>query len=173
MSVEIDPSLPEHYVPNHRVLEGKMHVIGIKAKKISSTKAVLIEKFISPPFFKNLNVQIQLFCTSLELKTKQGQGTHLSIRTALKISNPGAKSIFDLDVRCKPRSDTTRSMIAAVNSMRAHGGTIFDVLQASSDDFGTQEQNPVGDETRPGGVPHAIISGSTQLFQRRTQLQTP
>jgi len=75
-----------------------MHVIGIKAKKISSMKAVLIEKFISPPSFKNLNVQIQLSCTSLEPKTEQGQGTHLSIMTALKISNPGAKSLFNLDI---------------------------------------------------------------------------
>jgi len=43
-SVEI--GLPKHYAPNHEVLEGKMRVVGIKAKKISSTKAVLIVKFI-------------------------------------------------------------------------------------------------------------------------------
>ena len=37
-SVEI--GLPKHYAPNHVVPEGKMRVAGIKAKKISSTKAV-------------------------------------------------------------------------------------------------------------------------------------
>jgi len=60
-SIEI--GLPKHYVPNHVILEGKMCVIGIKAQKISSTKTVLIVKFISPPSLKH--VQVQLFCTSL------------------------------------------------------------------------------------------------------------
>ena len=60
--------------------------------------------------------------------------------TSLKLTNPGAKSSFDLGVRCKPRSDTTRGMIAAFDSML--GGTIFDASQASSDDFETSEQNP-------------------------------
>jgi len=64
-SVEID--LPKHYAPNHVVPEGKMRVVGIKAKKISSTKAVLIVKIISPPSLKN--VQMQMFCTNLETKT--------------------------------------------------------------------------------------------------------
>jgi len=49
-SVEI--GLPKHYTPNHVVQEGKMRVVGIKAKKFSSTKAVLIVKFISPPSLK-------------------------------------------------------------------------------------------------------------------------
>ena len=44
-SVEI--GLPKHYAQNHVVLEGKMRVVGIKAVKISSKKAVLIVKFIS------------------------------------------------------------------------------------------------------------------------------
>jgi len=48
----------------------------------------LIVKLLSPPSLKS--VQIQLFCTSLEPKTKQGQGADLSIMTALKITNPGA-----------------------------------------------------------------------------------
>jgi len=47
-------------------------------------------------------------------------------------------------VRCKPRSETTRGMIAAFDSML--GGTIFDALKVSSDDFETSEQNPFGDE---------------------------
>ena len=80
-SVEI--GLSKHYAPNHVVPEGKMRVVGIKAKKISSTKAVLIVKFITPPSLKN--VQMQLFCTSLEPNTKQGQGADLSIMTSLKI----------------------------------------------------------------------------------------
>ena len=42
-SVEI--GLPKRYAPNHVVPEGKMRVVGIKAKKISLTKAVLIVKF--------------------------------------------------------------------------------------------------------------------------------
>jgi len=135
-SVEI--GLPKHYAPNHVVPEGKMRIVGIKSKNISSTKAVLIVKFISPPSVKN--VQMQMLCTSLKLKTNQGQGANLSIMTALKLTNPGAKSPFDLRVRCKPRSDTTRGMIAAFDSML--GGTIFDAAQASSDDFETSEQNP-------------------------------
>jgi len=112
-SVEI--GLPKHYAPNDFVPEAKMHVVGVKAKKISFKKAVLIVKFISPPSLKN--VQIHLFCTSLELKTKQGQGADLSIMTALKIIKLGAKSLFDLGVGCKPRSDTKRNMIAAFDSM--------------------------------------------------------
>jgi len=85
-------------------------------------------------------MQMQLFYTSLKPKTKQGQGADLSIMTALKITKPGAKSLFDLGVRCKPRSDTTHNMIAAFNSMM--DSTIFDTSQASSDDFDTLEQNP-------------------------------
>jgi len=61
-SVEI--GLPKHYAPNHVVPEGKMRVVGIKAKKIPSTKAVLIVKCISPISLKN--VQMQMFCTSFE-----------------------------------------------------------------------------------------------------------
>jgi len=61
-SVEI--GLPKHYAPNQLVPEGKMRVVGVKAKKISSKKSVLIVKFIPPPSLKN--VHIQMFCTSLE-----------------------------------------------------------------------------------------------------------
>jgi len=68
-----------------------MRVVGAKTKKISSNKAILIVKFISPPSLKN--AQIQLFCTSLEPKTTQGQGADLSIMTALKITKLGAKSV--------------------------------------------------------------------------------
>jgi len=92
-----------------------MRVVGIKSKKISSTKAVLIVKFISPPSLKN--VQMQMFCTSLEPNTKQGQGADMSIMSVLTLTNPGAKSLFDLGVRYKPRSETTRGMIAAFDSM--------------------------------------------------------
>jgi len=53
-SVEI--GLPKHYAPNHVVPEGNMCVVEIKAKKISSTKAVLIVKFISPPSLKNVQM---------------------------------------------------------------------------------------------------------------------
>ena len=119
-----------------------MRVVGAKAKKISLNKAILIVKFISPPSSKN--AQIQLFRTSLEPKTTQGQGADLSIMTALKITKLGAKSLFDLGVRCKLRTDTTRNMIAAFDSMMC--GTIFDASQASSDDSETSEQKPFGDE---------------------------
>jgi len=64
-------SVEMHYAPKHVVQDGKMRVVGIKAKKISSTKAVLIVKFISPPSLKN--VQMQMFCTSLEPQTKQAR----------------------------------------------------------------------------------------------------
>ena len=121
--------LPKHYAPNHVVLEGKMRVVGIKAKKIPLTKAVLIVKFISPTSLKN--VQMQMFCTSLEPKTNQGQVADLSIMTALKLTNPGAKSLFDLGVLCKPRSETTRGMIAAFDSML--GGSIFDGHESRMD----------------------------------------
>ena len=37
----VEKSLPKYYAPNHVVLEGKMYdIVEIKAKKISSTKAV-------------------------------------------------------------------------------------------------------------------------------------
>ena len=101
-SVEI--GLPKHYAPNHLVQEGKMRVIAVKAQKISSQKAVLIVRFISPPSLRN--VQMQLFCTSLEPNTKQGQGADLSILTALKITKSSANSLFDLGVRCKPQDHT-------------------------------------------------------------------
>jgi len=65
-SVEI--GLPKYYTLNHVVLEGKMRIVGIKAKKISSTKAILIEKFMSLSSLKN--VQMQMFCTSLEPNIK-------------------------------------------------------------------------------------------------------
>jgi len=76
--------------------------------------------------------------------TKRWQGADFSILTALKITKPGAKSLFDLGVRSKPCSDTTHNMIAAFDSML--DGTIFDVSQASSDDLATSEQNSFGDE---------------------------
>jgi len=67
---------------------------------------------------------MQMFCTSLEQKTKQGQGADLSIMTTFKITNPGTKPLFVLVVCCKPRSEATRGMIAAFDSIL--GGTIFD-----------------------------------------------
>jgi len=51
--------------------KGKMCVFGIKAQKIS----FLTAKSISSPSLKNM--QMQLFCTSLQPKTKQGQGADL------------------------------------------------------------------------------------------------
>jgi len=86
-------------------------------------------KFVSPPSLKD--VHIQLFGTSLESKTKQGQGADWSTLTALKTTKPGAELLFDLGVRRNPRSATTRNMIAAFDSML--GGTILDASQASSD----------------------------------------
>jgi len=87
---------------------------------------------------------MQMFCKSLEPKTNQGQGAEFSILIVLTWNNPGAKSLFDLGVRCKPRSDTTRGMIAAFDSTL--DGTIFDASQASSDDFETLEHNPFSDD---------------------------
>ena len=96
---------------------------------------------------------MQMFCTSLEPNTKQGQGADLSIMTALKITNPGAKPLFDLGVRCKPRSNTTRGMIAAFDSMLAaqflthrkrhlmtlrHQSKILSVMSATCDHLAIQ-----------------------------------
>jgi len=61
LQVILEIGLPKHYAPNHLVPEGKMHVVGVKARNISSKKAVSIVKFISPPSLKD--VQIHLFCT--------------------------------------------------------------------------------------------------------------
>jgi len=91
-SVEI--GLPKHYAPNHVVPEGKMRVVGIKAKKISSTEVVLIVEFISPISLKNMHMQ--MFCTSLEPKTKQGQGADLSIMIALTFTNQNANHLLTL-----------------------------------------------------------------------------
>ena len=110
-----------------------MRVVKVKARKISSKKAVLIVKFISPPSLQD--VHIQLFCTCLEPKTKQGQSADLSILTSVKITKPNAKSLFDFGARSKPHSDTTRNMTAAFNSIL--GGTIFEASQSSSDGLET------------------------------------
>ena len=64
--------------------------------------------------------------------------------TALTLTNPGAKSLCDLGVRCKPRSETTRGIIAVFDSML--DGTIFEASQASCDAFETSGQNPFSDD---------------------------
>jgi len=89
-----------------------------------------------------------------------GQAADLSILTALKMTKPGAKSLLDLGVCCKPRSDTGRDMIAAFDSVM--GVTIFDASQASSDDFETLEQNLFGDEChlRPSRDPLGYSKGT-------------
>jgi len=84
-----------------------MRVAGVKVRKISKKKAVLIVKFISPPSSKD--VHIQLFCTSLgplglEPNTTTGQVPDMSHLTALKTTTPGAKSLFDFGERRKPRT---------------------------------------------------------------------
>ena len=149
--------MPKHYAMNHLILELKMRIVGVKAEKISSTKTVFIVKLLSPPSLKS--VQIHLFCTSLEPKTKPEQGADLRIIAALKITNSGAKLLFDLGVGCRARSDTTRSMIAAFNSML--GATMFDashhhlmtlrhqsrtlsVTSATQDDLEIQSAIPTG-----------------------------
>ena len=100
-----------------------------------------------------------MFFTSLEPRTRQGQGADLSIMTALKITKPGVKSLFDLGVHCKPRSDTTHGIITAFNSML--GGTICDASQESSDDF----ENPFGDEChlRSSRDPVGYFKGACDL----------
>jgi len=69
-----------------------MRDVGVKAKKISTKKAVLIVKFVLMPSLKD--VHIQLFCTSLESKTTQGHD--LGILTALKTTAPGASAKIPL-----------------------------------------------------------------------------
>jgi len=91
-------------------------------------------------------VHIQLFSTTLKPKTKQGQGVDLIILTtaSVKTTEPGPKSLVDLDVQNKSSSDTTHAMIATFSSVL--GGTMVDTSQALSDDLETSEQNPFGDE---------------------------
>jgi len=91
-------------------------------------------------------VHIQLFSTTLKPKTKQGQGVDLIILTkvSLKTTAPGPKSLVDLDVQDKSRSDTTHAMIATFSSVLR--GTILYTSQVFSDDLETSKQNPFGDE---------------------------
>jgi len=80
-------------------------------------------------------------CASLKSRLRKSRWTKLSwLWNLFQITNPGATSLFGFGVRCKLRSDTTRSMIVPFDSML--GGTFSDASQASS----TSEQNPFGDE---------------------------
>ena len=50
----VEVGLPKQYAPNQLVLGDQMRVVGAKTKKISTKKAVLIVKFISPPSLKEV-----------------------------------------------------------------------------------------------------------------------
>jgi len=77
-SVEI--GLPKHYALNYVVLEGKMRVVGIKTKKISSTKAVLIVKsrFSPSGFFGPFKWCRRARCTLLESMPRKSHQQKLS-----------------------------------------------------------------------------------------------
>ena len=73
-------------------------------------------KFLSPASLKDM--EIQLFCTSLEPKTRMGQGGDLTLLTAIRKTHPHAKTLHDISVRTMSDADTTRIMLAQV----AHRG---------------------------------------------------
>jgi len=94
--------------PNHVVPEGKMRVVGIKAKKISSTKAVLIVKYISPPSKKMSSWNISV-TTPLEGSTDDGIRIILHQPSSIH-SIPAGTALVDcplgLGIRSPPHNDS-------------------------------------------------------------------
>jgi len=82
----------EFVLPPHYRLDvvGEMRVIGVDNRKLTKTKSVLIVKFLTPQSLTDSTMQ--MYCTSLEPKRGLGQGSYLSILTAIKYTLPQAKS---------------------------------------------------------------------------------
>jgi len=111
--------LPSNYAPHGIVPKhGEMRVTRIQAKKISKHKAVLVVKFLAPASLKD--TEIQLFCTSLEPKTRLGQGADLTLLTAIRETHPHAKTLHDIVVRTMSDADTARVLLADVAHCRSH-----------------------------------------------------
>ena len=98
-----------------------MRVVGVNAKKLTKSKAVLIVEFLSPQSLKDTTMQMD--CTNLEPKRGLGQGADLSVLTAIKHTLLHAASLHDIGVRLLSASDVTRAMIANFSSLQ--GGLIM------------------------------------------------
>jgi len=96
--------------------------VGVNAKKLTKSKAVLIVEILSPQSRKDTAMQI--YCTNLEPKRGLGQGADLSVLTAIKYTLLHAASLYDIGVRPLSASDVTRAIIADFSSL--HRGLIYD-----------------------------------------------
>ena len=131
-SVEI--VLPWRYKPGDSKPESEMRVVGVKATPISKTKAVLIVKFLSPPSLKDK--KIQLFCTSHEPMRSVGKGEDFSIMTAIKMTKPNAKSLYDLGVRAQSQDEVTQALLATFEVKRARSKDTRALLAAFAETRG-------------------------------------
>ena len=102
-----------------------MVVVGVRAQNVSSKKACLWVRFISPPSL--LGEQMQLYPKSFEPKKGFGQGEDFSLLTVLAHSRPHAKTLFDLGVRSRTESSLTLALMASLNAMQ--GGTRFSAAE--------------------------------------------
>ena len=97
-SQAVEIILPSNYAPHCIVpKDGEIRVTGVQAKKISKHKAVLVVKFLLLASLKD--TEIQLFCISMEPKTRLGQGADLTLLTAIHTTHPHAKTLHDVSVR--------------------------------------------------------------------------
>ena len=87
-----------------------MRVVGVDAEKVLKLKAVLVVKIRWPPSLED--TQIELYCTSLEPKTKLGQGGDFTLLTAIRKTLPRAKSLYDICVRDISADYTTQTILA-------------------------------------------------------------
>ena len=79
-------------------------------------------KFFAPASLKD--TEIQLFCTSLEPKTRLGfigQGADSTLLTAIHKTHPHAKTLHDIGVRAMSDADIARVLLAHV----AHHGSYW------------------------------------------------
>jgi len=129
--------LPPHYRPD---VVGKMRVIGVDAKWLTKTKAVLNVKFLTPKSIEDSNMQ--MYCISLEPKRGLGQGTDLSIITPIQYTHHQAKSLYNIEVRFMSAANITRALLAHFDSMK--GGSVFDSTQVIFLDDETSGRHPFG-----------------------------
>ena len=73
--------------------------------------------FLSPPSLKDK--KIQLFRTSHEPMRSVGKGEDFSIMTAIKMTKPNAKSLYDLGVRAQSQDEVIQALLATFKVTRA------------------------------------------------------
>ena len=156
--------LPISYAPPHlSPPDGDMVVVGVPSQKLSSKKACLWVRFISPPSL--LGEQIQLYPKKIESKKGSGQGEDFSVLTALAHSRPHAKTLFDLGVRSRTASSLTLSLMASLDAME--GGTRFSAaeLKDGQTDAMCESSNPPGrdapDPKHRGQAMRSALSSET------------